>query len=809
MSHFKKYLSVFIFILGGIISLSAQTIGVFYDASVPQFEFAANDVKVALESHNFKVELKSLSDLSSNYTHKKIVLALNSDLKVTSLLQKEGGDLSKLEGLGTQAFSLQTTHKKYQSYWALGVDVIGTLYGGLQLAENINFNGMSAHYDKEQSPYIEKRGIKCNIALDRQITSLKSTGDQDQLNLKDIWDLDFWKEYMDELVRMRYNVVSFWIKHPFPAMVKLDDYPEVALADVTNNKGEVIKRMSIDEKIAFWQEVLLYAENRSIETYFITWNIEMHVADGKHGISEDGDNETTVDYVRKSVEAFLLNYPTVVGIGVTAGEHMPKMTDDEKEIWLWRTYGKGILDAKKETPDREIRFIHRYWWTNVDDILKHFKDYKDPFDFSFKYARAHMYSSTNPPFEDFLYEQFPEDVKCWWNIRNDDIFYYRWGNPDYAREFILNFNLEKTAGYYMGSDGYTWGRVYSSKHDTFQGKLEFQKHWYNFMLWGRLGYNPQLTNEVFKNHIKWHFPEAPTENIFEAWSSASLIIPQFTRFFWRDWDSQWYPEGCKSNKFVTVNDVINGKTMDSSGIMTIPEYVVDLTQNITPTQITPVDVANNLADYAANALGLIADIDANETTELALTLNDIRAFSYLGKYYSEKTRGATAIAIYDATNDSAYYRQSITHMNNALGHWKTYAAISNSQYYPRKMSRTGTMNWDVLTREVEKDILLVTNRSVPLTARISLTKNGLNFMEGQNLDVVVKVEPPVGILQVDLYLNNELIRSAKKSPYEWGYASDEILKNVSAGLYEFKAVVKTEGAKEVYTTYSVDIPSRK
>ena len=45
------------------------------------------------------------------------------------------------------------------------------------------------------------------------------------------------------------------------------------------------------------------------------------------------------------------------GIGVTAGENMQKRRDEfSKENWLWKTYGLGVLDAKKKQPDRHGKF---------------------------------------------------------------------------------------------------------------------------------------------------------------------------------------------------------------------------------------------------------------------------------------------------------------------------------------------------------------------------------------------------------------------------------------------------------------------
>ena len=47
-----------------------------------------------------------------------------------------------------------------------------------------------------------------------------------------MWSFDFWKEYIDNLASYRYNYISLWSLHPFPSMVKVPGYEDVALDDV-------------------------------------------------------------------------------------------------------------------------------------------------------------------------------------------------------------------------------------------------------------------------------------------------------------------------------------------------------------------------------------------------------------------------------------------------------------------------------------------------------------------------------------------------------------------------------------------------
>lgn len=96
------------------------------------------------------------------------------------------------------------------------------------------------------------------------------------------------------MARHRYNVLSLWGLHPFPSLVKVPEFPEVALNDVWRTRvklddkfsfsgvdfvrpemlanHEVVKRIPMDEKIEFWRWVMQQAADRGIQVYFFTWN---------------------------------------------------------------------------------------------------------------------------------------------------------------------------------------------------------------------------------------------------------------------------------------------------------------------------------------------------------------------------------------------------------------------------------------------------------------------------------------------------------------------------------------------------------
>jgi hypothetical protein len=633
-------------------------------------------------------------------------------------------------GLKPQCYRIERVDGRIR---VVGGDVNGAMYGGLDVAEAIRLGTLVDLKGDPHVPYIARRGIKFNIPLDARTPSYSDAGDAAQQNIPEMWSLEFWREFLDEMARDRFNVLTLWNLHPFPSMVKVPEYPDVALADVMRTTAkfdssyslsakdmvrpvhlahlETLQKMTIEEKIAFWRRVMQCAHDRGIEVYLFTWNIFVWGAEGKYGITSDQSNPATIDYFHKSVRETLLTYPLLAGFGITAGENMQNLKGElTNEKWLWKAYGEGIRDVKKLQPNRSIRLIHRLHQTDLKVILDDWKDYPDTFDFSYKYSVAHMYSLPTPPFAQSTLAALPANLRTWLTVRNDDIYSFRWGNPEYARAYVLGMpGPDKLAGYYMGPDGYIWGREFLSTEPDSPRQLVLKKQWYSFMLWGRLSYDPQLPDALFQRTLAVRFPGVSAEKLFIASSEASKIIPQITRFFWGDIDLKWFPEACLSHPsqkgFYTVKHFMMGETMPGSGIMNIRAYCDRLLTGQSIDGITPPQVAQTLKDHARTTLRLVAELPAGGTDkELRLTIGDLRAMAHLGDYYAEKILGAMGLALFEKTGIPQTRAAAVEHLDLALEHWKKYAAVATSQYRPQLLTRVGYVDLNQLTAKVAEDV---------------------------------------------------------------------------------------------------------
>ncbi len=712
-----------LFVLGTASLSSAEGVEIRFDANISQLQFAADEITRAIRTRPRRPE--------------------DRQLKVDLVVAEPGGKVQVGFVITSSATQIEIQ----------GANATETMYGGLELAERIRFGEVVfVSGETRQQPYIQKRGIKFNIPLDARTPSYDDSGDAAQRNIAEMWRFEFWETFLNQLARDRYNMLSLWNPHPFPSMIRSDAYPDVALDDVCvttltpngreNEWGEpqlvsanvienlrVVRKISIEDKIKFWRKVLQHAENRGIDVYFINWNIcpnsvaqpvqpyyrtydnaiTTNEPKGKYGVTHEIDNPDTVRYMRDAVKTFLLTYPTVKGIGVTSGEHMPISSERDREKWMWSVYGEGILDAKRSDPDRKVHFIHRVWNTNLGNIMSRWQDYPDEFTLGFKYAKARLYSSPEMPFADPLVESMkPFGLKAWWNLRNDDLYVHRWGDPDYVRAFLKRINLGATAGYHMGSDGYVWGREFISRKPETPRELEVDKHWYAFMLWGRLGYDPSLGRQFFIDRLALRFPDVDAPLLYETWQTASQIVPLVNQFYWRNWDHMWSVENSNSHVegFHGVEAFCRNRTLQGSGLLSIADYVAHVSEGRELSGVSPMEVADRIDDLATISLKGAVRLSTSES-RVAGTVGDIEGMAWLGRYYAAKIRAAVSLTLYRRSKEENHYHSAVEEIQNAYEACTRYVDHSQMRYYSQMLARTGMLDWSMMLTSARKDVAIV------------------------------------------------------------------------------------------------------
>lgn len=607
-----------------------------------------------------------------------------------------------------------------------GIDHQGIMYGLLDIAETIKFYGLEKVQYKLENPFLKIRGIKFNLPFEPF-----DMGDPYEKNIDTCLDKNFWKEYLDFLARNRYNCLTLWSEHPFHMMFRLEKYPETC----PYSDAELEKYKDL------YKFIFGYAQKRGIDVYLITWNIritpfvakglglpeelgdmskQFTVAyDARNGIPNNSREFWAVrqaqpiikDYFKECIKTLVMTYQDLKGIGTNCAEEMVG-TPEERQDWVIDTYLQGIKES-----GRDIPFIMR---TNMGSgkVAKQFIDlYPSQTKYiSWKYSNAHMYSSTHPQFEKLWHAWDGvnmDEVRVLFTVRNDDYHTFRCGDPEFIAEYIKGMKKPYVDGFYWGADGYIWGIDFQHvdfKHKEW--KYDFEKHWYQFELIGRLSYNPDLGEDIWINKFNRRYGKWGKE-IFNLMKAAAKIIPAVNRLFWINYDFEWHPESLLAVEgFKTIIDFMNGKAMPGVGTIGIREFVESKIKGGELKGETPEDilmVLKSSTDYLdENIANLEKSIPKGYLEgDLLCTILDLKAWKELGRYYYLKIKAALKLVFYEYTADETLKNEAIGYLESAVESWTNLSYIWSTHYLPYKMARVKQIfGYSYYIDDVKRDIEL-------------------------------------------------------------------------------------------------------
>lgn len=595
----------------------------------------------------------------------------------------------------------------------------GLLYGCLEVADLVRAGRWADDgLEVTKSPSLAVRGVKFNLPYEPY-----SNGDPFKENLETCFDPEFWRDYLDELARNRYNCLSLWSLHPFHLMVSSPEFRDA--------------NPFTDEEIAdherFFHALFGHARDRGIDIYLFTWNIYLPepVARGlglPAALANSSEGTETINrwdaararqrapqvsaYYEEMIYRLLVTYPELDGIGTSGSEAMSG-TGSEKEQWVVDTYLRGI-----ERSGRRVKFLNRTNMQSTADIIALAKPRIDPsrFYISWKYSIAHCYSHPRPAFEDLQHAWDGvdlEETQLLFTVRNDDVHTHRWGDVEYVREYVRAI-VEKNYvhGFYWGADGYLWARDFQHvDHGHKAWRWDFERHRLQFQLWGRLAYDPDTASEVFERLGRIdHGDDA--SNLYEGLRHASRIIPAVNRLCWRDLDFQWHPEGCltRDHGLRTVLDFLDSSPMPGVGTIGIREFAKTERNGGTSAE-TPLDVIALLTEESRTADEFAAaaeDRDPAWREPLATcAILDLRATAALGRYYAAKIEAALELARAEERDEPERALRAAELLDEAVEHWTALSFFWSQHYRPYQMARVDRIfGYPFYLDDVRRDVHL-------------------------------------------------------------------------------------------------------
>lgn len=481
------------------------------------------------------------------------------------------------------------------------------MYGVLRIAEDVKLGTpLNNVRDELDRPFVTIRAFKFNLPLPGTIYV-------SQRNLKSnrwFWNLDYWRLFLDQLAEDRFDALEFWSAAPWGQLVSLKKYPEA-----TSLSAAEIRR-----HIRFFRRLFRMAKARGIETYIVTWNIELDPAFASaHHIPPSNVNSPLVrDYLRDCIRTTLATYPDLTGLGTTQGEEMDVVPADRRGDWITDVYFRAI----RESARKNIPFIFRYWGGTPADTERAAATYMfGPIYLDIKYNGEDVYSSPLYHVETLAWLTQKRNYGFLWHLRNDALFSFRWGNPEFVRELILNMKKTDPAGFTYGSEEDIPG---PENYDTPAARArrpwtyEFQKQRFLFALWGRLGYNPRVSDNFWHKYFRYEYGSAG-DALYDSTVAAVRIAPLITSYHWNYMNGDWMPEGSigvdntsseqprvnyrRMEMYHSILDYVFNNTIDSNyeNMVQYSAHLLASSQSLA-NAATPLDVANDLEQVGREAL---------------------------------------------------------------------------------------------------------------------------------------------------------------------------------------------------------------
>jgi hypothetical protein len=714
----KKVLQWLIFLVAGFTdSAWSQTVYFKYDTSSAQAEYAVNMLVKTLVKQGYQI-IEGRADYSIN-------LIISTDT-----LSAEGYSIIPDRGI----VSIK------------GFDGRGLIYGCLSLAENLR-NGISLADLKAQSesPKLVFRAIKYDLPWDTYRHSYSLSQHQETCS-----DLKYWEAFLDMMVENRFNTLTLWNLHPYPYMIRPENFPEACPFN--------------DQELKEWQNlfhgIFRMARERGIDTYMVPFNIFVSPEFAKaHNVALDnlehhffvkGDTSEIIKrYTRECVAQLLREYPDLTGMGLTLGEGMGGMTPQQRENWMKETIIEGMQLA-----NRKSKLIHRIPFSGntgslgatsieMEQITRKGIEKEAAMDFidgpiwadlKFNWSHAHSTPKLIKVHGGKLYGTYfnpdPNGYKIIWTARNEDFFCLRWGVPDFIRQHIAVNTPGYVGGYMIGSETYIPALDYFTRPGTaVSWKYAFERQWLFYKLWGRLLYNPETPDDIFRQEfIQRYGNEAGI--LLEACALAGSTPLRLASSFDCGWDFTLYSEGfmalntsTRREEYITIDRQINQPPLDTSYV-SIRDYVKTISSggSFANDRITPLILAKLLEEDCNKALALIKNINTSGNNSLFQEVADVKVWANLGLHFAEKLKGGLALQTFRINGGDENKLAAVRHLENALKYWDVVIGITRPLYndmplvhYSEQDGKSWKENdhlrfhWEKLRPDVAKDIEDVKN----------------------------------------------------------------------------------------------------
>ena len=570
-----------------------------------------------------------------------------------------------------------------------GYDASGTLYGALELASRIKqAHALPATLDYEDHPQLKLRGTA--IGMQKPEITYEGAEYDYPYTPKDFpffYDKTWWTHYLDLLVSERYNTLYLWNGHPFTSLLKLPKYPE----------AQEIPTAQLEQNIAMFRWLTAEADKRGIWVLQGFYNIHLsHAFARAHKIPYHLSKPTPLvsDYTRYCISEFIRQYPNV-GLFMTLGEAMGPHYGAE---WLSKTIIPGVKDGVAELekqvghPVDEPPIVVRAHATDIEDAMAAAKPLYTNIDTMWKWnGESLTWTNIRGPvrarFETLIKNSNTTIV----NIHLlSNLEPFRWGDPDFIRQTVLNFQRIGIGGLHLYPLRY-WDWPVSADNTT-PLLQQTDRDWIWYEAWARYAWNPNRDPEKERAYWISRFAERfgtseAAAHLLNAYELSGICAPKLLpRIGITEGNRQVFSLGMTMPQLIDAARFGPAETLwtgDAPAGERLTDYVANEVHHQPHHGETPLGVA---AEVDASSAKAVTEAEAaasgitKDQAEYKRIVNDMRAIHALMQFYDAKTQAAALVMQFGYDHNLADLNKAEPLLAQSVDHFRELVQLTDSTY---------------------------------------------------------------------------------------------------------------------------------
>ena len=619
---------------------------------------------------------------AAEYLQKKLtgmgyIVAKKADTKIT------------LHNAGNGPAEGYTLSKDKKGILVSGNDATGIIYGCVELAERIRQRGALDIDPTTESPSMVMRGTciglqKTVYLPGHAVYEYPYTPE----NFPWFYDKAEWVKYLDMMVENKYNSLYLWNGHPFASLVKLKDYPfALEVDEETFKKNEEIFSFLTHE-----------ADRRGIWVIQMFYNIILSKPFADHYGLKTQDRHRPItplisDYTRKSIAAFIENYPNV-GLLVCLGEAMATIEDDV--TWMKETIIPGIKDGLKASGRTDIPpVVLRSHDTDGPLVLKESLPlYPNIYTMS-KYTGESLttYEPGGPWGE--THRQLADAAPV--HIDNVHILAnlepWRWSSPAFIQKTVQAMHrVHHSKGLHLYPQASYWDWPYTAdKLPNGKRLRQLDRDWMWYQAWGRYSWNDQrgADKTFWKKELAEYYgiDTIAASHLLNAYDEAGEIAPKLLRRF-------GITEGNRQTLLLgmTMGELVNPykytiypgfyESCGPEGEKLI-EYIEKEHKGQPHKGELPLDIVDQCVNHGDRALIEMAAVGTKPTRhadEYERVWNDFLCYATFAKAFQLKVRAAAEVLRYKWTKDISHLETAEKWLEQSLSIWYDLSRMTDQWY---------------------------------------------------------------------------------------------------------------------------------